>query len=108
MDEKLKDRTILKVSVGHKTGNSMSLLEEQLVKREQALGEKIDELDRIQKSRSWRLLLKIVYLKKCLFILIKKAIIFITLIFLLILSILANLYLGVLKKLRGTIIFPGN
>lgn len=75
---------------------------------ESALREKSEELNRIYESRSWRVLSKIISLKKNLLIWIKKTALFPLLLFLLLISILANLYLSILKKLRGTIIFPGN
>lgn len=75
---------------------------------ESALREKSEELNRIYESRSWRVLSKIISLKKNLLIWIKKTALFPLLLFLLVISILTNLYLSILKKLRGTIIFPGN
>ncbi len=79
-----------------------------LMKREYALTELTNELDNIYKSRSWKFLLKVVYLKKYISVWIKKTISFFILLFLFALSILTILYLALLKKIKGTIIFPGN
>lgn len=100
MEENLKDNLYLE---GVKK-NPVEIL----LKREYALVELINELDNIHKSRSWRFLLKGVYLKKYISIWIKKTISLFILLFLFALSALTILYLALLKKIRGTIIFPGN
>ncbi len=83
-------------------------LNKKIERIESALREEAEELNRIYESRSWRALSKIRSLKKNLLIWIKKTMLFPLLLFLLALSVLTNLYLSILKKLRGTIIFPGN
>jgi hypothetical protein len=83
-------------------------LNKKIEKIDSALREKIEELNKIYESRSWRVLSKIISLKKNLLIWIKKTTLFPLLLFLLVVSVLTNLYLSILKKLRGTIIFPGN
>lgn len=82
-------------------------MDNEIVKRDFIIKDKSEQLRRIYRSKSWRLLTGLVYIKRQLRAYVKTAYSFIIVSVLFLVTFIFTVYLFFLKKIRKITVFPG-
>ncbi len=82
-------------------------LRREIAKRDLMIKDKAEQLQRIYRAKSWRLLTALVNIKKQLCVFARRIYRFLMVFFLFLITFLYTLYLFLLKKLRKITVFPG-